>query len=98
MWKKKKRPMSLSTQVVLPQKLSVTNCLKPRKNAAVLNQIYEERGSNDWFDIDKNLPAKLSRLKMNVTSLGTAHKCLHWRKSQGQGSSCSLSEATDATP
>jgi SNF-related kinase len=45
--------------------------------------------------MDENLPPKLSRLKMNIASPGTVHKCYHHRKSQGRGSSCSSSETSD---
>nr|XP_006200837.1 SNF-related serine/threonine-protein kinase [Vicugna pacos] len=87
-----KKPMSLSTQVVLRRKPSVTNRLTSRKSAPVLNQIFEEGESDDEFDMDENLPPKLSRLKMNIASPGTVHKRYHRRKSQGRGSSCSSSE------
>ncbi|OWK02722.1 hypothetical protein Celaphus_00010297, partial [Cervus elaphus hippelaphus] len=66
-----KKPMSLSTQVVLRRKPSVTNRLTSRKSAPVLNQIFEEGESDDEFDMDENLPPKLSRLKMNIASPGT---------------------------
>ncbi|EPY83655.1 SNF-related serine/threonine-protein kinase [Camelus ferus] len=68
-----KKPMSLSTQVVLRRKPSVTNRLTSRKSAPVLNQIFEEGESDDEFDMDENLPPKLSRLKMNIASPGTLH-------------------------
>lgn len=90
-----KKPVSLSTQVVLRRKPSVTNRLTSRKSAPVLNQIFEEGESDDEFDMDENLPPKLSRLKMNIASPGTVHKCYHHRKSQGRGSSCSSSETSD---
>lgn len=90
-----KKPMSLSTQVVLRRKPSVTNRLTSRKSAPVLNQIFEEGESDDEFDMDENLPPKLSRLKMNIASPGTVHKRYHRRKSQGRGSSCSSSETSD---
>ncbi|XP_012375402.1 SNF-related serine/threonine-protein kinase isoform X2 [Dasypus novemcinctus] len=90
-----KRPVSLSTQVVLRRKPSVTNRLTSRKSAPVLNQIFEEGESDDEFDMDENLPPKLSRLKMNIASPGTVHKRYHRRKSQGRGSSCSSSETSD---
>ncbi|XP_025769474.1 SNF-related serine/threonine-protein kinase [Puma concolor] len=67
-----KKPASLSTQVVLRRKPSVTNRLTSRKSAPVLNQIFEEGESDDEFDMDENLPPKLSRLKMNIASPGTA--------------------------
>ncbi|KGL72677.1 SNF-related serine/threonine-protein kinase [Tinamus guttatus] len=63
-----KKPISLSTQVVLRRKPSVTNRLTSRKSAPVLNQIFEEGESDDEFDMDENLPPKLSRLKMNISS------------------------------
>uniref|UniRef100_A0A9J7ZFL7 SNF-related serine/threonine-protein kinase n=1 Tax=Cyprinus carpio carpio TaxID=630221 RepID=A0A9J7ZFL7_CYPCA len=90
-------PSPLSTQVVLRRKpLSITNRLTSRKSAPVLNQIFEEEGeSDDDFDMDESLPPKLSRLKMNIASPGTAHKRYHRRKSQGRGSSCSSSETSD---
>ncbi|XP_072507181.1 SNF-related serine/threonine-protein kinase [Notamacropus eugenii] len=90
-----KKPASLSTQVVLRRKPSVTNRLTSRKSAPVLNQIFEEGESDDEFDMDENLPPKLSRLKMNIASPGTVHKRYHRRKSQGRGSSCSSSETSD---
>ncbi|XP_026896313.1 SNF-related serine/threonine-protein kinase isoform X1 [Acinonyx jubatus] len=90
-----KKPVSLSTQVVLRRKPSVTNRLTSRKSAPVLNQIFEEGESDDEFDMDENLPPKLSRLKMNIASPGTVHKRYHRRKSQGRGSSCSSSETSD---
>lgn len=90
-----RKPMSLSTQVVLRRKPSVTNRLTSRKSAPVLNQIFEEGESDDEFDMDENLPPKLSRLKMNIASPGTVHKRYHRRKSQGRGSSCSSSETSD---
>ncbi|XP_006030331.1 SNF-related serine/threonine-protein kinase [Alligator sinensis] len=90
-----KKPMSLSTQVVLRRKPSVTNRLTSRKSAPVLNQIFEEGESDDEFDMDENLPPKLSRLKMNIASPSTVHKRYHRRKSQGRGSSCSSSETSD---
>ncbi|XP_052434729.1 SNF-related serine/threonine-protein kinase [Carassius gibelio] len=90
-------PSPLSTQVVLRRKpLSITNRLTSRKSAPVLNQIFEEEGeSDDDFDMDESLPPKLSRLKMNIASPGTAQKRYHRRKSQGRGSSCSSSETSD---
>ncbi|EHA98049.1 SNF-related serine/threonine-protein kinase [Heterocephalus glaber] len=90
-----RKPMSLSTQVVLRRKPSVTNRLTSRKSAPVLNQIFEEGESDDEFDMDENLPPKLSRLKMNIASPGTVHKRYHRRKSQARGSSCSSSETSD---
>ncbi|XP_075443172.1 SNF-related serine/threonine-protein kinase [Ascaphus truei] len=90
-----KKPIPLSTQVVLRRKPSVTNRLTSRKSAPVLNQIFEEGESDDEFDMDENLPPKLSRLKMNIASPGTVHKRYHRRKSQGRGSSCSSSETSD---
>ncbi|XP_029445236.1 SNF-related serine/threonine-protein kinase [Rhinatrema bivittatum] len=90
-----KKPVPLSTQVVLRRKSSVTNRLTSRKSAPVLNQIFEEGESDDEFDMDENLPPKLSRLKMNIASPGTVHKRYHRRKSQGRGSSCSSSETSD---
>ncbi|KAM8967365.1 SNF-related serine/threonine-protein kinase [Pelodytes ibericus] len=90
-----KKPLPLSTQVVLRRKPSVTNRLTSRKSAPVLNQIFEEGESDDEFDMDENLPPKLSRLKMNIASPGTVHKRYHRRKSQGRGSSCSSSETSD---
>ncbi|XP_040289368.1 SNF-related serine/threonine-protein kinase [Bufo bufo] len=90
-----KKPVQLSTQVVLRRKPSVTNRLTSRKSAPVLNQIFEEGESDDEFDMDENLPPKLSRLKMNIASPGTVHKRYHRRKSQGRGSSCSSSETSD---
>ncbi|CAN8184749.1 unnamed protein product [Coccothraustes coccothraustes] len=90
-----KKPISLSTQVVLRRKPSVTNRLTSRKSAPVLNQIFEEGESDDEFDMDENLPPKLSRLKMNIASPSTVHKRYHRRKSQGRGSSCSSSETSD---
>ncbi|XP_056376190.1 SNF-related serine/threonine-protein kinase isoform X2 [Hyla sarda] len=90
-----KKHISLSTQVVLRRKPSVTNRLTSRKSAPVLNQIFEEGESDDEFDMDENLPPKLSRLKMNIASPGTVHKRYHRRKSQGRGSSCSSSETSD---
>ncbi|XP_028607404.1 SNF-related serine/threonine-protein kinase isoform X2 [Podarcis muralis] len=90
-----KKPVSLSTQVVLRRKPSVTNRLTSRKSAPVLNQIFEEGESDDEFDMDENLPPKLSRLKMNIASPSTVHKRYHRRKSQGRGSSCSSSETSD---
>uniref|UniRef100_A0ACB8FU31 Uncharacterized protein n=1 Tax=Sphaerodactylus townsendi TaxID=933632 RepID=A0ACB8FU31_9SAUR len=66
-----------------------------RKSAPVLNQIFEEGESDDEFDMDENLPPKLSRLKMNIASPSTVHKRYHRRKSQGRGSSCSSSETSD---
>ncbi len=90
-------PLPLPTQVVLRRKpLSITNRLTSRKSAPVLNQIFEEEGeSDDDFDMDESLPPKLSRLKMNMASPGTAQKRYHRRKSQGRGSSCSSSETSD---
>ncbi|KAF4103538.1 SNF-related serine/threonine-protein kinase isoform X1 [Onychostoma macrolepis] len=90
-------PPPLPTQVVLRRKpLSITNRLTSRKSAPVLNQIFEEEGeSDDDFDMDESLPPKLSRLKMNMASPGTAQKRYHRRKSQGRGSSCSSSETSD---
>lgn len=90
-----KKLIPLSTQVVLRRKPSVTNRLTSRKSAPVLNQIFEEGESDDEFDMDENLPPKLSRLKMNIASPGTVHKRYHRRKSQGRGSSCSSSETSD---
>nr|XP_025041674.1 SNF-related serine/threonine-protein kinase isoform X2 [Pelodiscus sinensis] len=90
-----KKPISLSSQVVLRRKPSVTNRLTSRKSAPVLNQIFEEGESDDEFDMDENLPPKLSRLKMNIASPSTVHKRYHRRKSQGRGSSCSSSETSD---
>lgn len=89
------KTVPLSTQVVLRRKPSVTNRLTSRKSAPVLNQIFEEGESEDEFDMDENLPPKLSRLKMNIASPGTVHKRYHRRKSQGRGSSCSSSETSD---
>ncbi|XP_051720240.1 SNF-related serine/threonine-protein kinase [Ctenopharyngodon idella] len=90
-------PSPLPTQVVLRRKpLSITNRLTSRKSAPVLKQIFEEEGeSDDDFDMDESLPPKLSRLKMNMASPGTAQKRYHRRKSQGRGSSCSSSETSD---
>lgn len=90
-------PSPLPTQVVMRRKpLSITNRLTSRKSAPVLNQIFEEEGeSDDDFDMDESLPPKLSRLKMNIASPGTAQKRYHRRKSQGRGSSCSSSETSD---
>uniref|UniRef100_A0A8C1SFA4 SNF-related serine/threonine-protein kinase n=1 Tax=Cyprinus carpio TaxID=7962 RepID=A0A8C1SFA4_CYPCA len=90
-------PLPLPSQVVLRRKpLSITNRLTSRKSAPVLNQIFEEEGeSDDDFDMDESLPPKLSRLKMNIASPGTAQKRYHRRKSQGRGSSCSSSETSD---
>ncbi|XP_067257178.1 SNF-related serine/threonine-protein kinase [Chanodichthys erythropterus] len=90
-------PSPLPTQVVMRRKpLSITNRLTSRKSAPVLNQIFEEEGeSDDDFDMDESLPPKLSRLKMNMASPGTAQKRYHRRKSQGRGSSCSSSETSD---
>ncbi|XP_016362430.1 SNF-related serine/threonine-protein kinase-like [Sinocyclocheilus anshuiensis] len=90
-------PSPLPSQVVLRRKpLSITNRLTSRKSAPVLNQIFEEEGeSDDDFDMDESLPPKLSRLKMNMASPGTAQKRYHRRKSQGRGSSCSSSETSD---
>ncbi|XP_036753111.2 SNF-related serine/threonine-protein kinase isoform X2 [Manis pentadactyla] len=90
-----RKPVSLPAQVVLRRKPSVTNRLTSRKSAPVLNQIFEEGESDDEFDMDENLPPKLSRLKMNIASPGTVHKRYHRRKSQGRGSSCSSSETSD---
>ncbi|XP_055457529.1 SNF-related serine/threonine-protein kinase [Psammomys obesus] len=90
-----RRPAAVSAQVVLRRKPSVTNRLTSRKSAPVLNQIFEEGESEDEFDMDENLPPKLSRLKMNMASPGTVHKRYHRRKSQGRGSSCSSSETSD---
>ncbi|KAM4821424.1 SNF-related serine/threonine-protein kinase isoform 1-T5 [Thomomys bottae] len=90
-----KKPMSLSTQVVLRRKPSVTNRLTSRKSAPVLNQIFEEGESDDEFDMDESLPPKLSRLRMNIASPGPVPKRYHRRKSQGRGSSCSSSETSD---
>uniref|UniRef100_A0A8C5QUU2 SNF-related serine/threonine-protein kinase n=1 Tax=Leptobrachium leishanense TaxID=445787 RepID=A0A8C5QUU2_9ANUR len=90
-----KKLLPLATQVVLRRKPSVTNRLTSRKSAPVLNQIFEEGESDDEFDMDENLPPKLSRLKMNIASPGTVHKRYHRRKSQGRGSSCSSSETSD---
>lgn len=90
-----RKPASLPAQVVLRRKPSVTNRLTSRKSAPVLNQIFEEGESDDEFDMDENLPPKLSRLKMNIASPGTVHKRYHRRKSQGRGSSCSSSETSD---
>ncbi|KAI7806951.1 SNF-related serine/threonine-protein kinase [Triplophysa rosa] len=89
-------PSPLLAQVVLRRKPpSITNRLTSRKSAPVLNQIFEEGESDDDFDMDESLPPKLSRLKMNMTSPGTAQKRYHRRKSQGRGSSCSSSETSD---
>ncbi|XP_016149416.1 SNF-related serine/threonine-protein kinase-like [Sinocyclocheilus grahami] len=90
-------PSPLPSQVVLRRKpLSITNRLTSRKSAPVLNHIFEEEGeSDDDFDMDESLPPKLSRLKMNMASPGTAQKRYHRRKSQGRGSSCSSSETSD---
>ncbi|XP_017555887.1 SNF-related serine/threonine-protein kinase [Pygocentrus nattereri] len=90
-------PSPLPTQVILRRKPpSITNRLTSRKSAPVLNQIFEEEGeSDDDFDMDESLPPKLSRLKMNMASPGTAQKRYHRRKSQGRGSSCSSSETSD---
>ncbi|XP_076844607.1 SNF-related serine/threonine-protein kinase [Brachyhypopomus gauderio] len=90
-------PSPLPTQVILRRKPpSITNRLTSRKSAPVLKQIFEEEGeSDDDFDMDESLPPKLSRLKMNMTSPGTAQKRYHRRKSQGRGSSCSSSETSD---
>ncbi|KAK7147825.1 hypothetical protein R3I94_010376 [Phoxinus phoxinus] len=90
-------PSPLPAQVVLRRKPgSITNRLTSRKSAPVLNQIFEEEGeSDDDFDMDESLPPKLSRLKMNIASPGTAQKRYHRRKSQGRGSSCSSSETSD---
>ncbi|KAL7989920.1 hypothetical protein Chor_012586 [Crotalus horridus] len=90
-----KKPVSLSNQVVLRHKPSVTSRLTSRKSAPVLNQIFEEGESDDEFDTDENLRPKLSRLKMNIASPSTVHKHYHRRKSQGRGSSCSSSETSD---
>ncbi|XP_052474886.1 SNF-related serine/threonine-protein kinase-like [Carassius gibelio] len=91
------KPLPLPSQVVLRRKpSSITNRLTSRKSAPVLNQIFEEEGeSDDDFDMDESLPPKLSRLKMNMASPGTAQKRYHRRKSQGRGSSCSSSETSD---
>lgn len=91
-------PSPLPTQVILRRKPpSVTNRLTSRKSAPVLNQIFEEEGESDDddFNMDESLPPKLSRLKMNMASPGTAQKRYHRRKSQGRGSSCSSSETSD---
>ncbi|XP_069777056.1 SNF-related serine/threonine-protein kinase isoform X1 [Narcine bancroftii] len=85
----------LPTPVVLRRKPSITNRLTTRKSAPVLNQIFEEGESDDDFDMDENLPPKLSRLKMNIASPSTVNKRYHKRKSQGRGSSCSSSETSD---
>lgn len=85
----------LPTPVVLRRKPSITNRLTTRKSAPVLNQIFEEGESDDDFDMDDNLPPKLSRLKMNIASPSTVNKRYHKRKSQGRGSSCSSSETSD---
>ncbi|XP_043920987.1 SNF-related serine/threonine-protein kinase isoform X3 [Protopterus annectens] len=90
-----KKLASSQGQVVLRRKPSITNRLTSRKSAPVLNQIFEEGESDDEFDMDENLPPKLSRLKMNIASPGTVHKRYHRRKSQGRGSSCSSSETSD---
>ncbi|XP_078395972.1 SNF-related serine/threonine-protein kinase [Cetorhinus maximus] len=90
-----KKAAPLPTQVVLRRKPSITNRLTTRKSAPVLNQIFEEGESDDDFDMDENLPPKLSRLKMNIASPSTVHKRYHKRKSQGRGSSCSSSETSD---
>ncbi|XP_067888666.1 SNF-related serine/threonine-protein kinase isoform X1 [Heterodontus francisci] len=90
-----KKASTLATQVVLRRKPSITNRLTTRKSAPVLNQIFEEGESDDDFDMDENLPPKLSRLKMNIASPSTVHKRYHKRKSQGRGSSCSSSETSD---
>lgn len=90
-------PAPLPMQVILRRKPpSVTNRLTSRKSAPVLNQIFEEEGESDDddFNMDESLPPKLSRLKMNMTSPGTAQKRFR-RKSQGRGSSCSSSETSD---
>ncbi|EPQ01590.1 SNF-related serine/threonine-protein kinase [Myotis brandtii] len=50
-----KKPMSLSTQVVLRRKPSVTNRLTSRESAPVLNQIIEEGESDDELNTDENL-------------------------------------------
>ncbi|KAF4088145.1 hypothetical protein AMELA_G00079240 [Ameiurus melas] len=91
-------PSPLPMQVILRRKPpSVTNRLTSRKSAPVLNQIYEEEGESDDddFNMDESLPPKLSRLKMNIPSPGTAPKRYSRRKSQGRGSSCSSSETSD---
>ncbi|XP_017329409.2 SNF-related serine/threonine-protein kinase [Ictalurus punctatus] len=91
-------PSPLPMQVILRRKPpSVTNRLTSRKSAPVLNQIYEEEGESDDddFNMDESLPPKLSRLKMNIPSPGTAPKRYTRRKSQGRGSSCSSSETSD---
>ncbi|XP_028837938.1 SNF-related serine/threonine-protein kinase isoform X1 [Denticeps clupeoides] len=90
-------PSPPAAQVVLRRKPpSITNRLTSRKSAPVLNQIFEEEGeSDDDFAMDEGLPPKLSRLKMNMASPGTAQKRYHRRKSQGRGSSCSSSETSD---
>ncbi|XP_007904585.1 SNF-related serine/threonine-protein kinase [Callorhinchus milii] len=90
-----KKAIPPPAQVVLRRKPSITNRLTTRKSAPVLNQIFEEGESDDDFDMDENLPPKLSRLKMNIASPGTVHKRFHKRKSQGRGSSCSSSETSD---
>ncbi|XP_048384547.1 SNF-related serine/threonine-protein kinase isoform X2 [Stegostoma tigrinum] len=90
-----KKAAPLPTQVVLRRKPSITNRLTTRKSAPVLNQIFEEGESDDDFDMDENLPPKLSRLKMNIASPSTVHKRYHKRKNQGRGSSCSSSETSD---
>ncbi|XP_038666273.1 SNF-related serine/threonine-protein kinase isoform X2 [Scyliorhinus canicula] len=90
-----KKAVPLPTQVVLRRKPSITNRLTTRKSAPVLNQIFEEGESDDDFDMDENLPPKLSRLKMNIASPNTVHKRYHKRKNQGRGSSCSSSETSD---
>ncbi|XP_064410979.1 SNF-related serine/threonine-protein kinase isoform X2 [Latimeria chalumnae] len=90
-----KKPITSTAQVVLRRKPSITNRLTSRKSAPVLNQIFEEGESDDDFDMDENLPPKLSRLKMNIASPNTVHKRYHRRKSQGRGSSCSSSETSD---
>ncbi|KAF5888265.1 SNF-related serine/threonine-protein kinase, partial [Clarias magur] len=90
-------PAPLPMQVILRRKPpSVTNRLTSRKSAPVLNQIFEEEGESDDddFNMDESLPPKLSRLKMNMASPGTAQKRFR-RKSQGRGSSCSSSETSD---
>lgn len=89
-------PPLFHTQVVLRRKpQSITNRLTSRKSAPVLKQIFEEGESDDDFDMDESLPPKLSRMKMNMTSPGTAQKRYHRPKSQGRGSSCSSSETSD---
>ncbi|KAI5106257.1 SNF-related serine/threonine-protein kinase [Silurus meridionalis] len=88
----------LPTQVILRRKPpSVTNRLTSRKSAPVLNQIFEEEGESDDddFNMNESLPPKMSRLKMNIASPGTASKRYNRRKSQGRGSSCSSSETSD---